>query len=47
MNMPITDPTDTRLRFALLSATILLGRDKRTRNYVKLYRTTRAGGAND
>ena len=45
MNMPITDPTDTSLRFALLSANILLGRDKRTRNYVKLYRTTRSNGA--
>jgi 5-methyltetrahydrofolate--homocysteine methyltransferase len=44
MNLPITDPTDTNLRFALSSATILLGRDKRTRNYMRLYRATRSAG---
>jgi 5-methyltetrahydrofolate--homocysteine methyltransferase len=45
MNLPITDPTDANLRFALSSATILLGRDKRTRNYMRLYRATRSHGA--
>jgi cobalamin-dependent methionine synthase I len=45
MNLPITDPTDSDLRFALLSATIFLGRDKRTRTYVRWYRATRSAGA--
>jgi 5-methyltetrahydrofolate--homocysteine methyltransferase len=45
MNLPITDPTDNSLRFALLSATILLGRDKRTRTYVRWYRATRSAAA--
>jgi 5-methyltetrahydrofolate--homocysteine methyltransferase len=45
MNLPITDPTDTNLRFALLSANILLGRDKRTGSYMRGYRATRAAGA--
>jgi 5-methyltetrahydrofolate--homocysteine methyltransferase len=38
LNLPITDPTDAVLRYALLSADILLGRDKRTRNYLRFYR---------
>jgi 5-methyltetrahydrofolate--homocysteine methyltransferase len=41
MNMPITDPTDTDLRFALLSAAVFLGRDKRTRGYMRAYRLAR------
>ena len=45
MNLPITDPTDPNLRFALLSATILLGRDKRARAYMRWYRATRSAGA--
>ena len=38
LNLPITDPTDAALRYALLSADILLGRDKRTRTYLRFYR---------
>jgi 5-methyltetrahydrofolate--homocysteine methyltransferase len=45
MNLPITDPTDTGLRFAVFSANIFLGRDKRTRTYMRGYRATRSQGA--
>jgi 5-methyltetrahydrofolate--homocysteine methyltransferase len=45
MNLPITDPTDTNLRFALSSVNILLGRDRRTRDYLRVYRSTRSQGA--
>jgi len=42
MNIPVTDPTRPELRFALLSADIFLGRDKRSRRYMRTYRS--AGG---
>jgi len=35
MNVPITDITYPELRFALLAADIFLGRDKRTRRFVR------------
>ncbi|MDY6874634.1 MAG: dihydropteroate synthase [Chloroflexota bacterium] len=41
LNVPVTDPTRPELRFALLSADIFLGRDRRTRRYMKYYRSTR------
>lgn len=41
MNMPITDPTDPNLRFALLSGNILLGRDRKTRTFMGYYRATK------
>jgi 5-methyltetrahydrofolate--homocysteine methyltransferase len=42
LNLPITDPTDPSLRYALLSAGIFLGRDQRTRSYLGFYRANRA-----
>ncbi len=39
MNVPITDVTYPELRFALLAADILLGRDKRTRRFVRHLRS--------
>jgi len=42
LNMPITDPTDVDLRFGLLSGTIFLGRDRRSRGYMRAYRATRS-----
>lgn len=39
MNMTITDPTDSQLRFALLCGNIFLGRDQKTRTYMRYYRT--------
>ena len=41
MNVPITDPTQAELRFALLTADIFLGRDRRTRRYMQYLRQTR------
>ena len=41
LNVPVTDATRPEVRFALLSADIFLGRDKRTRRYMKYYRSTR------
>lgn len=41
LNLPITDPTDPRLRFALLSGNILLGRDRKTRAYMRHYRRSK------
>lgn len=38
LNMPITDPTDEELRFALLSANIFLGRDIKSRSFMRYYR---------
>ncbi len=38
MNMPITDPTDSQLQFGLLTGNIFLGRDKKTRTYMRYYR---------
>jgi hypothetical protein len=38
MNMPITDPTQTLLRSALLVAYVFLGRDRRTRRYMRFLR---------
>jgi len=35
MNVPITDVTYPELRFALLAADVFLGRDKRTRRFVR------------
>jgi 5-methyltetrahydrofolate--homocysteine methyltransferase len=45
MNLPITDPTEADLRFALLCASIFLGRDRRTRSYMRWYRATRSAEA--
>ena len=42
MNLPITDPTDAGLRFALLSGTLFLGRDRRSKAYMRAYRRMRA-----
>ncbi|MFN2216329.1 MAG: dihydropteroate synthase [Anaerolineales bacterium] len=42
MNMPITDPTISALRFALLSGNIFLGRDARTRTFMGYFRTNRS-----
>ena len=42
MNMPITDPTDPALRFALLSGNIFLGRDPKTRKYMRYYRKSKS-----
>jgi 5-methyltetrahydrofolate--homocysteine methyltransferase len=39
MNVPITDVTYPELRFALLSADIFLGQDKRTRRFVRHIRS--------
>ena len=42
MNLPITDPTDADLRFGLLSGALFLGRDRRSKAYMRAYRATRA-----
>jgi hypothetical protein len=39
MNVPITDVIYPELRFALLAADIFLGRDKRTRRFVRHLRS--------
>jgi 5-methyltetrahydrofolate--homocysteine methyltransferase len=41
MNIPITDPTRPEVRLALLSADIFLGRDRRSRRYMRYYRSGR------
>ena len=41
MNMPITDPTNRELRFALFSGMIFLGRDRKTRGFMRYYRDSR------
>ena len=41
MNVPVTDPTREEVRFALLAADVFLGRDRRSRRYMKYYRSTR------
>jgi len=38
MNLPITDPTRSELRFALICADILLGSDNKARGYMRYYR---------
>jgi len=38
MNLPITDPTDPQLRFALHCGNIFLGRDPRVRGFMHCYR---------
>jgi len=38
MNLPITDPTRSELRFALMCADIYLGRDKKARGFMRHYR---------
>jgi len=43
MNLPITDPTDPGLRFALLSGNIFLGRDRKTRDFMRYYRKVKPG----
>ncbi|MDY6874637.1 MAG: hypothetical protein SWK90_00305 [Chloroflexota bacterium] len=43
MNAPVTDATRPEVRFALLSADIFLGQDRRTRRYMRYYRSTRSG----
>jgi len=42
MNVPVTDPTRPEVRFALLSADIFLGRDRRSRRYMRYYRSAGA-----
>jgi hypothetical protein len=42
MNVPITDPLEKDLRFALLSANIFKGLDKRTKSFMRYYRSTAA-----
>lgn len=39
MNMPITDPTDAALIFALLSTNIFLGRDRNSKYFMRSYRS--------
>lgn len=43
MNSPITDPTNTQLRSALLLADVFLGRDRRTRRYMQSLRQALGG----
>jgi 5-methyltetrahydrofolate--homocysteine methyltransferase len=43
MNIPITDPTNTLLRGALSVADLFLGRDRRLRRYMQLFRQVAAG----
>jgi len=38
MNIPITDPTDPQLKYAVLCGNIFLGSDRKTRNYMRHYR---------
>ncbi len=38
MNLPITDPTDAQLKYAVLCGNIFLGGDRKTRNYMRHYR---------
>ncbi len=38
MNIPITDPTDPQLKYAVLCGNIFLGGDRKTRNYMRHYR---------
>jgi 5-methyltetrahydrofolate--homocysteine methyltransferase len=42
MNIPITDPTNTQLRAAVLTADIFLGRDRRIRRYMQHFRRVSA-----
>jgi 5-methyltetrahydrofolate--homocysteine methyltransferase len=39
MNLPITDPTDPQLRFALQCGNIFLGRDPKVRDFMRYYRS--------
>ncbi|HWQ83970.1 MAG TPA: dihydropteroate synthase [Anaerolineales bacterium] len=41
MNIPITDPTNPQLRSAHLAANIFLGRDQRTRQYIRHFRESK------
>lgn len=38
MNLPITDPTDPQMRFALHCGNIFLGRDPKVRGFMRYYR---------
>ncbi|MGA2490702.1 MAG: dihydropteroate synthase [Anaerolineales bacterium] len=38
MNLPITDPTNPQLKYAVLCGNIFLGSDRKTRNYMRHYR---------
>jgi 5-methyltetrahydrofolate--homocysteine methyltransferase len=38
MNLPITDPTDPQLKYAVLCGNIFLGGDRKTRNYMRHFR---------
>jgi len=38
MNIPITDPTDPQIKYAVLCGNIFLGGDRKTRNYLRHYR---------
>jgi 5-methyltetrahydrofolate--homocysteine methyltransferase len=42
MNVPITDVTYPEVRYALLAADIFLGRDPRTRRYLRYFRSQKA-----
>ena len=42
MNMPITDPTNANLIYALLSTNIFLGRDRKSKHFMRSYRSLRA-----
>ncbi|MFN2169412.1 MAG: dihydropteroate synthase [Anaerolineae bacterium] len=41
MNVPITDPADVDLRFGLLSGTLFMGRDRRSKGYMRAWREKR------
>jgi 5-methyltetrahydrofolate--homocysteine methyltransferase len=41
MNMPITDPTNPKYSFALLSGNIFLGRDRKLRTFMRTYRAVK------
>ena len=41
MDMPITDPTDVDLRFGVLAGQVFLGRDRRAKQYMSFYRSSR------
>jgi hypothetical protein len=41
MNVPITDPKDAALRWALITADALLGRDRKMRNFMRHFRASR------
>jgi 5-methyltetrahydrofolate--homocysteine methyltransferase len=38
MNIPITDPTDSTIRYAMLASDLLRGKDRASRRYMRYYR---------